>query len=274
MTSNTSCAKNPYLAIFKMYVINEMTYRGKVLLGMSTQVFWGLMYVLMYTAFYATGNSPSGFSLTELTSYIWLGQAFFVFRYIGRDARVTDSIIKGDVAYEFIRPLDLYNCWYAKNLAEKLVGTALRGAPILLLGFLLPVGLGLMLPTSLSAFLLFCLSLIIGLMLAVGINMFINILTFKTMSPRGIAGMVSVVTGLLGGYYIPLPLMPAGIRAVLDYLPFRYISDLPYRIYVGAIDAPNAIIFILIQIFWLAVILFTGRLLLKSCLKNVEVQGG
>ena len=110
--------------------------------------------------------------------------------------------------------------------------------------------------------------------MASAIFMFICIFTFKTMSPKGVAAIVMVICNLFGGAYIPLPLMPLGVRRVLEYLPFRFMGDLPYRIYIGNVSIVSALIFIAIQIAWLVALVLIGRVCLKKIIKNVEVQGG
>lgn len=264
----------PYAALFSMNAKQTFSYRSKAISGVLSQIFWGFMFLMMYKAFYASGNPPTDFSMLELSTYIWLGQAFYAFSYVGNVPAITNPIIKGDVAYEFVRPIDLYFNWYFKNFAGRAVEALIRFLPIVILGFLLPAGIGLSLPVSVPAFLLFLASLILGGLMASAIFMFICIFTFKTMSPKGVAAIVMVICNLFGGAYIPLPLMPAGVRRVLEYLPFRFMGDLPYRIYMGNVSLTSALIFIAIQIAWLVTLVLIGRACLKNIIKNVEVQGG
>lgn len=266
--------KNPYLALFGMYAKQEFSYKGKAFWGLMAQLFWGATMVMIYTAFYETGNGPSDFTITQIVSYAWLNQAFFVLIWMGQDSSITNLITKGDVAYEFIRPFDIYFNWYARLLSQKLVGASLRFFPIVLITIFLPAGVGLSAPASIWAFLLFIVALLLGTFLSSAVAMFINIFTFKTMSPKGVSTIIAVVYGLLGGSYIPIPLMPQVVQNIVNYLPFRYVSDLPFRLYVGNITPLNGLIFIGIQIVWIVALILLGKLCMKKCLRNVEVQGG
>ena len=40
-----------YFGIFKMNFKGELQYRSKAISGVVTQIFWGLMYIYLYTAF-------------------------------------------------------------------------------------------------------------------------------------------------------------------------------------------------------------------------------
>ena len=70
-----------YRGLFKMTFKGELQYRAKALSGITTQFFWGLLYIYLYTAF-MKGNTVNGFSISQMCSFVWLGQAFFVLRYI------------------------------------------------------------------------------------------------------------------------------------------------------------------------------------------------
>ena len=262
-----------YFGIFKMQFKGELQYRAKALSGIATQLFWGLMYICLYSAFMKDGT-VNGFTLSQMTSYVWLGQAFYALKTIGIGKNVSQEITSGNVCYKYVRPINIYNLWYAEYTGEKLATTLLRFAPIIIIALIMPSGLNLTLPVSFVAFLLFLLSLVIGLMMCVAISMISVCLVFKTMMPKGATSIVLTVCNLLGGMYIPLPLMPPALQNVLNYLPFRYISDLPFRIYIGSIPTTQALIFIGISLAWLVAIVLLGKLLMKQSLKKVVIQGG
>ncbi len=262
-----------YLGIFKMQFKGELQYRAKALSGIITQFFWGIMYICLYTAFMKDGV-VNGFSLSQMTTYVWLGQAFFVMRWVGIGKNVGSEITSGNVCYKFVRPIKVYNIWYCEYLGEKLAATILRFIPILIIAFLLPAGFNMTLPVSFVAFLLFLVSLILGALICVAISMFTVNLIFKTLSVKGATAIVATLCSLLGGGFIPLPLLPTGLQNVLNYMPFRFISDLPLRIYIGSIDTHNALIFIGIAVAWLIVLVVLGKLLTKCSLKKTIIQGG
>lgn len=51
-----------YFSIFKLKFINSLQYRVSALAGLATQICFGMMYVLLFTAFYKMGNIPDNFS--------------------------------------------------------------------------------------------------------------------------------------------------------------------------------------------------------------------
>ncbi|MFQ6752355.1 MAG: ABC transporter permease [Clostridia bacterium] len=262
-----------YRGLFKMMFKGELQYRAKAISGLTTQFFWGIMFVYLYTAFMG-GNIIEGFSIPQMASYVWLGQSLFVLRYIELPKNCAKEITNGDVCYKFVRPVDLYNQWYFEHLGYKLSATLLRFAPIIVIGFLLPENIGLMFPVGIVELLLCLVALAIGALLMSALSMIVVYLTFETRSPKGTANIAQTITGVLGGLFIPLPLMPQAVQNVLNFLPFRFIADLPVRIYIGSMDINTSLMFIGIALAWLIVLVLLGKLLLKKALKRTIIQGG
>ena len=262
-----------YVGLFKMTFKGELQYRAKAISGVVTQVFWGLMYIYLYTAFMG-GKIIEGFSIPQMISYVWIGQAFFVLRFSDLPKNCDKEIENGNVCYKFVRPIDLYNQWYAEHFGYKLSATLIRCVPLTVVAFLLPKSMRLMLPTSFVSFGLFALALILGALTTSAISMISVFFTFKTMSAKGTATIMNTICGVLGGMYVPLVFMPQNIQNVLNYLPFRFIMDLPARIYVGNIPPTEALKFIGIAIIWLIALIGLGKILMKQASKNTIIQGG
>ena len=262
-----------YFGLFKMTFKGELQYRAKAISGVTTQLFWGLMYVYLYTAFLG-GKIIDGFSIAQMTSYVWLGQAFFAFRYIQLPKNCAKEIENGDVCYKFVKPLDLYNQWYCEHLGYKIAATLLRFFIIVVIALVLPANMKLYLPVSWTAFGLFLVALFLGGLMTSALSMIAVYLTFKTLSANGIRNIMNVIMGILGGTIIPLPLMPEPMLKVVDLLPFRYVSDLAARIYIGNVSTESALMYIGIGLIWLIVLVALGKFLISKATKKTVIQGG
>jgi ABC-2 type transport system permease protein len=61
---------------------------------------------------------------------------------------------------------------------------------------------------------------------------------------------------------------------VLNWLPFRAIMDVPFRLYSGHLPAAQAPLLIGQQLLWAAILVLIGRLVLSRGLRRLVVQGG
>lgn len=264
-----------YYSLFKMRLLKGLQYRAAAVAGVCTQFFWGFMYIMIYEAFYKSTSQVQPISFRELIQVVWLQQSFLVFIMLWiRDNELLNLITSGNIAYELCRPYDLYNFWYAKLIAQRLSGAMLRCFPIIIIASLLPYPYNFSLPPNIINFLLFLITLILGLILIVAISMLIYISVFYTMSPMGSLLIFGVFGEFFAGLIIPVPLMPSWLKKLVYVLPFRYTSDLPFRIYAGNIGVKEAVISIGIQLVWIAFIVFIGRLWMRKTLKRIVIQGG
>ena len=97
-----------YLSFFKLRFNIALQYKFAAIAGILTQFFWGAMRLMIYDAYYQI-DIELPMQWTALVSYIWLGQAFLMLtRYNCADTDISESIITGNVAYEYTRPLIIY----------------------------------------------------------------------------------------------------------------------------------------------------------------------
>ncbi len=264
-----------YFSFFRIRFAAGLQYRTAAWAGISTQFFWGMMNLLMYRAFYRSGTNVFPMAFEQLTSYIWLQQAFLaMFMTWFYDNEIFSHITSGSIAYELSRPCDLYNMWFVKNMAIRLSRVVLRCFPILLVVACLPAPYGIRLPADLAAFGMFILSMLLGFLVLVAFNMLVYISAFYTISPMGIRILVTSVLEFLSGAVIPIPFFPQWLQPVMYALPFGSMQNTPFLIYIGHLSTGEGWQAILLQVAWLLALTLIGRCIMKHALKKVVVQGG
>ena len=201
-----------YLNYFKLRIETFLQYRSAAIAGLTTQFFWGLMMIFIYMALYQNADNVS-MNLQEVIAYTWLHQAFYAFLAIRvMDSEIRDSIRSGNVAYEIIRPYNLYYWWYIKCVAKRVAAGMLRVVPVVVVALLLPSPYGLPLPATLLNFILFIVSLFLGVLVVVGIGMLVHTIGFYTYNEDGISSMLISIMELLCGGYVPVVLLPLIIQ--------------------------------------------------------------
>lgn len=264
-----------YLSYFKLKFKTGLQYRASALAGMSTQFFFGFVYISVYIAFYEAGGTNLPMSLKELVSYVWLGQSFFALIYMWyKDKEILGMIKSGNIAYELCRPQDLYFMWASKILGERLSQTTLRFLPVVLVSIILPSPYNLSLTTNISVILLFILSMILSSILMTVLVLLYHVICLFTLDEKGIVNIFMVMSDVLSGLVIPIPFFPKYLQNISNILPFRYIGDFPFRLYVGNISINEGLTGILIQIIWIIILIFVGRFITKKALKKAVIQGG
>ncbi|GFP77405.1 ABC transporter permease [Clostridium fungisolvens] len=264
-----------YISFFRIRFINGLQYRAAAYAGIITQFAWGFMYIMLYQAFYRSGAKNLPMNFTQLSSYIWLQQAFlalFMTWFLEND--IFDLITSGNVAYELVRPLDLYNLWFSRSCANRLSKAILRCFPILFVAMILPEPYRFHLPVSIISAVLFFISMVVAFLLVVAYCMLIYIFTMYTVSPMGIRMVLVMLADFLSGGLVPLPLLPDWFTKYINFLPFASMQNTPFRIYSGSVSSVDALYRLILQFIWLLMLVGLGKIMIKKALKNVVVQGG
>ncbi len=236
-----------------------LQYRSAAIAGLTTQIFFGLTFVMVFEAFFRSSTALQPMTLGETTTYIWLGQAFFVLIPWNVDNDLRAMIRSGGVSYELLRPLDLYAAWFTRAIAMRTAPTLLRSIPLVTLAALF---LGMQAPDSLASGIAFAIT---------------NILTISlmwTISGDGITGFAPALIMTLSGMIVPIPFFPDWAQSIIRVLPFSGLVDTPYRLYLGHLPASDLPILFAHQLIWTGVFVLLGRWMLSRALKRMTVQGG
>ena len=260
-----------FFSVFRMRWRMELQYRGAVIGGVICQVFFGLILVCLYRALYA--GKPQAMPLEAVTSYVWLQQAFFRM-LLSYDTELLDKIRTGGIAYDLCRPLGLYGYYYARIMAQKLVGSVMRAVPMLLFAILLPRDLGLSGPASPAALMAALSGLALGLLCTCALEGITMAFTMRTLDHRGVMAMLNLLMMTFSGNILPLTLFPDSWQRVITILPYAQLLDAPIRLYTGQWPLSRTFAVLLTQALWTAALIGLGLLLWQRNQRRLIIQGG
>ena len=260
-----------YWAIISARFRMLLQYRAAALAGFGTQLFWGLIRTMIFAAFYRVTSAPQPMREEDVVTYVWLGQAMLAMLPWNEDREVRMLIRTGNVAYEMLRPVDLYSLWYCRALALRSAPTLLRALPMFAVAALF---FGLKPPPSWACAGAWAASTLAALLLSSALTTLMTISLLWTISGEGVTYLLCACAVVLSGMAVPLPLFPNWAQGVLSALPFRGVVDAPFRLYLGHI--PPAAVWTVIagQLAWTAALVLLGRAVLARGAHRLVVQGG
>jgi viologen exporter family transport system permease protein len=261
----------PYTAVVSARIRMLLQYRAAALAGFATQLFWGLIRVMIFAGFYASTTATQPMTVEEVVTYIWLGQALIALLPWNIDHESRQMMRSGAVAYELLRPVDLYAYWFSRTIATRLAPTLLRAMPMFLVAGLF---FGLSAPASWACGLAWAVTMIGALLLGCAITTLVLIGMLWTVSGEGLYYLLTTSVVLFSGMLIPLPLFPEWAQPILNALPFRGLVDAPFRAYLGHIPPGEVLGILGHQLLWTAALVGLGRAVLARGLRRVVIQGG
>lgn len=264
-----------YTSLFRIRFLHGLQYRSAAFAGIVTQFAWGFMEICLFKAFYEAEPNAFPIPFTALCSYVWLQQAFLAL-YMAWfwEHDIFESIKNGNVSYELCRPIGLYEMWFTRSMATRVSKAVLRSLPILVIVFFLPDPYRLVLPIDPTSAIFFLISMVLGLLVMVSLNMIVYIFTFYLMNTQGITMVFMSISELLSGACIPLAFLPLTYQKWIALLPFASVQNAPFRIYSGEFSGVLLKRTLTLQLMWVILLVLLGKILLKHALKRVVVQGG
>lgn len=233
-----SRAPTLYLHVASLEARKAMSYRAdfwiNVVLSFFAQL--GVVWYLWTAIFSTTGlTSIGGFTLPAMLQYYILvillgklvrGQEFA--------AGVSQDIYDGGLSRYLLYPVSYWSFNYAQHLG------ALLPALVQLVLFLALLPLA---PGAVGAFhpgpvhlAMALLALGAGNLLYYLIQLPLQSVAFWADNVWSLSVLLRFVAGLLGGSMLPLDLFPAGARAALHWLPFRFLFDFPVAALLGRLS--------------------------------------
>jgi len=261
-----------YLAFVTKSVQKRMQYRVANLAGLTTNFFFLLVHIFVYTAFYKVSSEPQPLSLDEVITYFVLCQVFFMLMpFWGARSEVTNAIKDGSVALQLTKPVDFHAYWFSDECGRACYYLFMRGLPTFLISIIF---FTVALPTQPMTLVAFSVSMVLATFMSAAITIAIFSSAFWTLDTTGISGLSYSIITLFSGMLVPIALWPEWLAHIAAWLPFGGLIDIPFSIYLGKITGIEAWAAIGKQMIWVVFFIGLGRILLRRGFSRLVIQGG
>ncbi|GCE24689.1 ABC transporter permease [Dictyobacter alpinus] len=249
----------------------QLIYRWANLAGLCTNIFFALIVSYIIIALYAIRHDVAGYDVHDTLRYTWMMQAILMVVLPFGFTDLMQTIRTGDVVSDLSKPCDFYLYWFSREMGRNAYYAIFRGIPTYLAGMLI-FNLGI--PLNWQTWLAFSLTLPLGAMLGIAYRFLYNLVAFWIIEARAIVTFAISIGQFFTGSYIPLPLLPAWLQSIINWLPFRAFMGLPVEVFLGKI--PDTLL-------WLEFARQLGWLIIATCLvqwlthvarRHVIAQGG
>lgn len=250
----------------------QSTYRLAALGGLVANATFGFLKVAMlFATVRAAGGELSGYDVGSMSAYIWLSQGMLGSVNLNGRSDIADRIRTGDVAIDFLRPLDVQGASVATEVGKAVFALIPRGIPSVALGALV---VGMAMPTTPLPYLLGAVSVAAGITLACAVVYIVATSGFWMVETRGVQTAYMVLSGFLAGLFVPISLFPTWLRIVAEATPFPSMMMYSIDILSGRVTGAPSLGLVAVQLLWLSVVAVAGHLLTRAGRHRLEVQGG
>ena len=263
-----------YLTVFNIGIQNTFVYRWNYFL----RALFGLIplagTVFLWRAiFQERGGSLHGYDYGSMIYYYLLTLLVANLVTPTEDEwQIASDIREGQINSLLTKPMSYLGYRFSIFLSGRLVFTAVTIVPIALI-FLYFRGY-ITLPASLTTYLWAFLSLLMAAFIQFFITYSLAMMAFWILEISTIVFIVYSFEYFLGGQMFPIDIMPAGVQAVMKWLPFYYELFCPIAIFLERLKGPALIEGVTIQLAWLFITWAAAHFMWKRGLGHYQAVGG
>ena len=273
-----------YKPFLRAGAMDTMAYRFNILVWAAITVCEVACLVFLWLAVYRSSEGGMdaeihGFTYREMIAYVVL-TTIFNFVTFNNDTlwNINTDIKKGTVGNYLIKPISYRGKFAATSLGSLLTMTALFGLPFYTAALVTLGCLGFLPDLSFPLFFahlgLFLLAGLCASLLNDTISYIFGVLCFYTSSGWGLNSLKTTLIAFLSGTLLPLAFFPAGLREVVNWMPFAGMSQNPILILMMKYDLAESLRAVALTAAWIIALEIFAKLLFSHAVRRITVQGG
>jgi ABC-2 type transport system permease protein len=264
-----------YWNIFRVSLIERMTYRADFLLGTILRFLPMVTTILLWQAIYeGSGNEQlAGFSMDEMIAYLLLVHISRMFSSMpGLAYGIARDIREGSLKKYLLQPIDMIAYLLSYRAAHKAAYIATSCVPYGLLFFICRhyfKGL----PDA-ETMLAYVASLLLAFVIGFFFEATIGMIGFWFLEVTSMLYIVNTLNFFVSGQMFPLDLLSPFWATVLKSMPFQYLAYFPAAVFLGKIQGADLVYGLLGQLAWAIVFVGLSRWLYRFGLRRYSAYGG
>jgi ABC-2 type transport system permease protein len=263
------------------------TYRQATIASLATNTMFGFLrsYVLLAViagerlretpGVQSAGSGAAqvaGYSQAQLMSFVWLGQGLIGVVMLWGWTDLADRIRSGDVVMDLLRPQHPVYAYLSQDLGRALFAFATRFLPPVIIGVAV---FGASVPQHFRTYPLGLLSIVLGVLVSFCCRFLVNSVAYWLLDNRGPVVVWLVLSGVLGGLYFPLRMLPApAMWALWLGTPFPSILQAPLDVISEHGGVPGTPAILALQAGWAVALLLCCVYVQRRAERKLVVQGG
>ncbi|WP_245601558.1 ABC transporter permease [Hamadaea tsunoensis] len=217
-------------------------------------------------------GSIAGYSRAQLMSFVWLGQGLIGVVLLWGWNDLSERIRSGDVVMDLLRPQHPVFAYVSADLGRAGYAFATRFLPPVVIGSIV---FGMALPTRATTYALGLCSVLLAVLVCFLCRYLVNSCAYWLLDNRGPTMAWMVFSGVLGGLYFPLRMLPGwAMWALWLGTPFPSILQAPLDVISEHGGVPGPAAMLAVQAAWAVVLLAACLLVQRRAERRLVVQGG
>jgi len=265
-----------YVNIFRVSLIERMTYRGDFLLGTILRFFPVITTILLWKAVFkgTQQHRIAGFSEHRMIAYLLLIHISRMFSSMpGLSGTIARDIREGTLKKYLLQPLDMIGYLLSYRAAHKVAYITTSAVPYAGL-FLLCSGYFVGLWPDALTLLAYAVSLLLAFAIGFFLETSMGMAGFWFLEVTSLLWVVNTVNYFVSGQMFPLDLLGPPWDTLLKWLPFQYLAYFPAVVFLRQVRGRALVEGLLLELAWAVLLILLSRWLFARGLRRYSAYGG
>lgn len=262
-----------FFVYLKLSIKSKLFYRTSLILNMLSPMVVLCGQILLWRGLFNLNDASDYTSMSSAAMYSYVLIAFVLNNSLNwsTENSLSKEIRNGTVVSKMIRP----TTFLSQNIADMLGGVIVQGLFYIIMIFFIFIifSKSLFIPSGYD-FVMFSLSAAMGMILRLVINDFFSLLCFFVTGYLGISWLKNAVINFFSGALIPITLFPKFLKLIADYLPFKYMIQVPISIFLEEYAMTEVFKSYIIQSLWITFFIVVHCIIYKKVRINLVIAGG
>lgn len=268
--------KKLYLPFTRVGIQEQLTYKFNFLGFFIGELFYCfVMYYVWKAVFESSGSGTfMDFSMNDMVVYLFVSNVTTYLTYSTVGQSIGEEIKDGSISMRLIKPINFNLSYLFKELGGLLIAVCIIFVPMIIGIELYRYLMNGYIMFSIGNFLLYLLSVSFAYLLSFYLNICVGFMAFFVKNLWGLSLLQEVLIKFLSGAAIPLAFMPELLKRILELMPFSSLSYTPVMLYMGKYEPQQIIFNLSLQLIWLMFFFLLSKIIWRSAIKHLCVQGG
>ena len=253
-----------------------ITYRVNFLLYRIGDVMGAFVAFYLWKAVFDSSQESliQGFSMADITLYIIMSFITSLLTKSDSSFMIGDEVKDGSIIMRLLRPVHFAASYLFTEIGSKWLIFASVGLPFLSVIVVMQIFSGQDMVDVLVRTLIYLFSLTLAYLINFFFNICFGFSAFVFKNLWGSNLLKNSLVAFMSGSLIPLAFFPKIVSDILSFLPFSSLIYTPVMIIVGKYNTSQIFHALLLQLFWLLVMVGLSQMIWKRVQSYITIQGG
>ncbi|MFO0959160.1 MAG: ABC-2 family transporter protein [Isosphaeraceae bacterium] len=266
-----------YAKIFRVTLIERMTYRADFLLTTFLRFLPMLTTILLWQAIYSASGEESieNYRYDEMIAYLLLVNISRMFSSMpGLAGGIAREIRDGSLKKYLLQPLDMLNYLLSYRVAHKVSYIIASAIPYGILFYLCRGYFVGHVPADPQTWLAYAASLILAFFVGFYFEAAVGMVGFWFLEVTSLLFIVMTLNFFVSGHMLPLDLLGPTWSTILKALPFQYMAYFPAVVFLKKVQGAELLFELTRQALWALAFWALSRWLYRKGLRHYGAYGG